>query len=195
VKTAKGHDLGRETRQGQGNDATPRPLDGSENWTEIVTETETIIGNEMSVTGMPIVRLLMILAAGETTANAKNAWQPDANSGTKNIGTGSVTAKRSAVPESANETRIGILTVPVIENVTVGSWTNVIQGPNEPMDVIGVRIVETRTEANARNLGLESRRRNPLGWMLTFPTNLERAFLVVRLKMGSWMAFKHGNWI
>jgi len=150
-----------------------------------VTETETIIGNEMSATGMSIVRLMTILAAGGTTANAKNAWQLDANSGTKNIGKGSVTAKRSAVPESVNETRIGILNVPVIENVTVGSWTNVIQGPNEPMDVIGVCKVETRTETNARNRESESRRRNLLGWMPTFPTNLGRAFLVVRLKMGS----------
>jgi hypothetical protein len=190
VKIAKGHGHEHETRQGS--DATPHPLDGSENWTETVTTIE----KEMAVTEMSIARLTMTLAAGEMTANAKNAWQPDANTGIKNIGKGSVTANatRSEVPVSVNETRIGILTALVIENATVGSWTSVIQGLSELMDVIGVVTVETRTETSARNRGFESRRRNPLGWTPTSPTNPEQAFLVVSPKMENWMAFKHGNW-
>jgi hypothetical protein len=68
VKTAKDHDPGYETRQG--NDGTPRPLDESEKWTEIATE--TIIEKEMAATEISIARLMMILAAGETTANGKN---------------------------------------------------------------------------------------------------------------------------
>jgi hypothetical protein len=71
VKTAKDHDLEYETRQG--NDGTPRPLGESEKWTEIATETETIIENEMAATEISIARLMMILAAGETMANGKNA--------------------------------------------------------------------------------------------------------------------------
>jgi hypothetical protein len=193
VKTAKDHDHEYEIRQGH--DVTPRPLDGSEKWIEIATETETIIEKEMAATEISTARLVMTLAAGETTANGKNAWQPDANCGIKSIGKGSVTvnAKRSAVPEPVNESRIGILTDPVIENATVGSWTNVIQDLSEPMDVIGVDIVETKIETSARIRKSELRKRNPLGWIPTSPMNPEQASLVVRPKMENWMAFKHGN--
>jgi hypothetical protein len=103
-------------------------------------------------------------------------------------------AKRSAVPESVNEIRIGIPTDPVIENATAGSRTNVIRDLSEPMDGIGVDIVETKTGTSARTRKSEPRKRNPLGWIPTSPTIPEQAFLVARPKMGNWMAFKHGNW-
>jgi hypothetical protein len=119
VKTANDHDHGCETRQGS--DATPPPLDGSENWTEIVIETETSTEEEMVATEMPSATLMMTLAAGETTANVMSVWQPDAISGTKNIGKRSATATGSVVPESMSESRIGILTAIVIVIVTAGS--------------------------------------------------------------------------
>jgi uncharacterized protein (DUF2147 family) len=93
----------------------PPPLDGSENRTEIAIKTETSTEEEMVATEMSSATLMMTLAAGETMANVKSVWQPDAISGTKNIGKGSV------VPESMSESRIGILTAIVIENVTAGS--------------------------------------------------------------------------
>jgi hypothetical protein len=71
---------------------------------------------------------------------------------------------------------------------------NMIQDRNEPMGAIGLVIVETRTETSARIRGSESRRRNPLGWIPTSPASLGLAFSAVKLKMGNWMAFKHGNW-
>jgi len=130
-------------------------------------------------------------------ANAMSVWQPDVNTGTKNFGKGSATvnanAKRSVVPESMSENRIGSLTAIVIENATAGSRMNVIQDPNDPMGAIGLGTVETRTEMSARIRGSESRRKNPLGWIPISPTNLESVFLVVRPKTGNWMAFKHGN--
>jgi hypothetical protein len=177
VKTANDHDHGCETRQGS--DAILPPLDGSENWTEIAIETEMSIEEEMAATEMSSATLMMILAAGETMANAMSAWQPDANSGTKNIG------RRSVVPESMNESRIGIRTAIVIANATAGSWTNVIQDLNEPMGAIGLGMVETRTETNARIRGSESRKRSPLGWIPTSPANQGSAFLVVKPKMGN----------
>jgi hypothetical protein len=129
--------------------------------------------------------------------NAMSVLQPDVNSGTKNFGKGSATvnanAKRSVVPESVSESRIGSLTAIVIENATAGSQMNVIQDPNDPMGAIGLGTVETRIEMSARIRGSESRRKSPLGWIPTSPTNLESVFLVVRPKTGSWMAFKHGN--
>jgi hypothetical protein len=129
--------------------------------------------------------------------NAMSVWLPDVNSGTKNFGKGSATvnanAKRSHVLESVIESRIGSPTAIVIENATAGSWMNVIQDPNDPMGAIGLGTVEKRAEMSARIRGSESRRKNPLGWIPTSPTNLESVFLVVRPKTGNWMAFKHGN--
>jgi hypothetical protein len=126
-----------------------------------------------------------------------SVWQPDVNTETRNFGKGTATvnanAKRSVVPESVSESRIGTLTATVIENATAGSWMNVIQDPNDPMGAIGLGTIETRTEMSARIRGSESRRKNPLGWIPTSPTNLESVFLVVRPKTGNWMAFKHGN--
>jgi hypothetical protein len=186
VKTANDHDHGFETRQGSG--AIHPPLDGSENWTEIAIETEMSTEEEMAATEMSSATLMMILAAGETMANAMSVLQPDANSGTKNIGKGSV------VPESMSESRIGIRTAIVIANANAGSWMNVIQNRNGPMAAIGLGMVETRTETSAKIREFESRKRNPLGWTPTSPANQVSAFLVVKPKMGNWMAFKHGNW-
>jgi hypothetical protein len=203
VKIANVHDHEYETHQGS--DGTPRPPDGTGNWTEIATETETSTGGEMivemttfAVTGMSSGTITMILGVGEMMAGATSAWQPDANSGTRNTGTGS--AKRSAVPESVNETRIGIQTARVIETATAGSPMNVIHDPNDPMDATGGAIVETRTEIQrtamtARIQGLESRKKSPLGWMLISLVNLARAFLAARPKTGSWTASKLGSWI
>jgi hypothetical protein len=131
---------------------------------------------------------MMILAAGETMANAMSVLQPDANSGTKHIGKGRV------VPESMSESRIGIRTAIVIANANAGSWMNVIQNRNGPMAAIVLGMVETRTETSAKIREFESRKRNPLGWTPTSPANQVSAFLVVKPKMGNWMAFKHGNW-
>jgi hypothetical protein len=194
VKTANDHDHGCETLQGS--DAMPPPLDGSANWTEIAIETETSPEEKMAASEMSSATLVTTLAAGETTENAMSVWLPDATSGTKNIGkrSATVTAKGSAVPESMSESRIGMLTAIVTENATAGSWMNVIQDLNEPMGAIGLGIVETKTETNARIRGSEPRRRNLLGWIPTSPANLGLAFLVVKLKMVNWMAFKHGNW-
>jgi hypothetical protein len=195
VKIANVHDHEYETRRGS--DATPPLLDGTEIW----TETETSIGSEMIV-GMTTFAVIemssgtvtMILGVGEMTVGATSAWQPGANSGTRNTETG------SAVPESMNETRIGIRTARGIETATGGSRMNVIHDPSDPMDVTKVAtIVEMRTETErtamtARIQGFESRKRSPPGWMLTSPVNLEPAFLVARPKMEKWTAFKLGSW-
>jgi len=166
----------------------PRPLDGSENQTEIVIETEMNTEEEMAATEISTATLTT-LVAGEMMVNAMSVWQPDVNSGTKNFAKGSATvnanAKRSVVPESVSESRIGILTAIVIENATAGFWMNAIQGLSDPMGAIGLGIVETKTVTSARIRGSESRRKNPLGWIPTFPANLGSASLVVRPKMGN----------
>lgn len=193
VTIANDHDHGFETRQG--NDAIPRPLDGSENQTEIAIETEMSPEEETAATEIPTATQMTTLVAGEMMVNAMSVSQPDVNSGTKNFGKRSATvnanAKRSVVPESVSESRIGSLTA--IENATAGSRMNAIQDPNDPMGAIGLGTVETRIEMSARIQGSELRRKNPPGWIPTSPTNLESVFLVVRPKTGNWMAFKHGN--
>jgi len=192
VKTA--NDLDHECETRQGSDAMYPPLDGSESWTETAIGIGTSTGEEMAATETSIAILMMILGAGETTANGMSAWLRDANSGTKNTGKGSANAKRSVIPESVNGTLMVILTVPVIENATVGSQMNVIQGLSEPTDAIGMDIVETRTETSARIREPGLRKKNPLGWTPTSPATRARVFLVVKLITGNWMAFRHGSW-
>jgi len=103
----------------------PRPLDGSENWTEIAIETVTSTEEETGATEISTATPTTTLVAGETMVNAMSVSQPDVNFGTKNFGRGSATvnanAKRSVVPESVSESRIGSRTAIVIENATAGS--------------------------------------------------------------------------
>jgi len=87
------------------------PLDGSESWTKTAIGIGTSTGEEMAATETSIAILMMILGAGETTANGMSAWLPDANSGTK-IPEREREREKSVIPESVNGTLMVILTVP-----------------------------------------------------------------------------------
>ena len=205
VKTANVHDHESETRPG--NDVTYHPRDGTENPKEIVTKTETSIEEEMIVrtttfgaTATVSVTTTTTIDVGEMTANAMSAWRLDANSGTRSKEKGSANAKESVVPVLVNETRPLIRSVPAIENVTVGLWTNAMHSLSGQTDATGVGTVETmietaKTATSARIQGFEPRRRSLHGWTLTYPATLESAFWVARLRTVNWTASRPGSWV